>query len=110
MPALTRDLPPAGLAGLALTLPLLALELVNSPTGEPSIPELGVLYSVVWLLPTAFVLLLLPLARRFRASTRPPTSPLRLALGVPAMALIAIVWIALLIDQWPCFLGVPNCD
>jgi hypothetical protein len=31
-------------------------------------------------------------------------------LRVVFLAFIARMWIGILIDQMPCFLGVPNCD
>ena len=36
--------------------------------------------------------------------------PTNLLFRVAFLALIAIIWAGILIDQLPCFLGVPNCD
>jgi hypothetical protein len=37
-------------------------------------------------------------------------NPINLLLRVAFLALIAWMWGGILIDQMPCFLGVPNCD
>ena len=70
---------------------------------------MALLYAVLWFLPAAFVLLL-PLLRGFRAAAPAAVRPEHLALRIAGMAFLACVWIALVIDQWPCFFGVPNCD
>jgi len=37
-------------------------------------------------------------------------NPIRLLLKVVFMILIAGLWVGILLDQMPCFLGVLNCD
>lgn len=93
-----------------LVLPLIILELINQrPTWQDARGVL-VLFGVLWLLPTAFVLLLMPMVRDLRAKRSLLSHPLRLVLRIVPMGLIAMFWITLVIDQLPCFLGVPNCD
>jgi hypothetical protein len=53
----------------------------------------------------------MPIVRNVRrVGTSLLQNPVRLLLRVASLALIAIVWVATLLDQMPCFLGVPLCD
>ena len=70
---LAVNLKPAALAGLALVLPLAALELIRNTVTVRNAPGLLLLFGLLWLLPTVSVLVLV-------------------------------------LDQMPCFRGVPNCD
>ena len=63
-----------------------------------------VLFVIIWSLPTAFVALL---GRLTNDEVRGKTISM---LGLAALILIAWFWLALIVDQWPCFSGVPNCD
>lgn len=100
----------ASLAGLILVLPFAVLEALNQTIHRHNAPGLVVLFGLLWLLPTAFVVILAPLVRAARAgrslTAKPPTLWSRVAL----LALIVLVWGAILSDQLPCFRGVPNCD
>ena len=90
----------AGTLGFVTMLPFLGLELRNGP------PAAGlplVLFGLLWLLGTVFVALVLPIFKRW---PRPRTVLVRVALSVA----VAYVWISIVVDQMPCFLGVPNCD
>ena len=60
------------------------------------------LFVVMWLLSAAFVGLVMSLPRS--------SSLLRLVPRVVLVILIAWLWVGLVADQMPCFLGVPNCD
>jgi len=68
------------------------------------------LFIVMWLLPVAFILILLPIVRNLQAGKSLLASPIQLLLRAAFLALIAFAWISTLIDQMPCFLGVPLCD
>ncbi len=103
------DLRFAANVGLALTAPLLILELVFKTANRMSLDlqyVLGVivLFVIIWSLPTAFVTLL---GRLTREGVRGTTMSI---LGPAAMILLAYFWMTLIVDQWPCFIGVPNCD
>jgi hypothetical protein len=100
MSVVSKQLSLARVIGLStvLVLPLLVLELKNQPVNQFPI----VLFAVLWLLPFAFILLALELLAGKRLTVT-------LALGVVMLA-IAMFWVMLVIDQMPCFLGVPNCD
>jgi hypothetical protein len=65
------------------------------------------LFAVLWVLPFAFVLLfpgVWPSTRKGAATQ------LRRLVTTVCLLGIALLWGAIVLDQMPCFLGVPNCD
>jgi hypothetical protein len=68
------------------------------------------LFIIMWLLPVIFILIGMPIVRNVRAGNSLMASPITLLIRVILLVLIAWFWVSLLVDQWPCFLGVPNCD
>ena len=86
------------LLGFALMLPFLGLELRHQPGELPL-----VLFGTLWLLGSVFVALLLPLLRK---RPRPAAILVRIGLSI----VVACLWARIVLDQMPCFLGVPNCD
>ena len=97
------------LLGFLLVLPFLILEIVNRRNFHEGLPVL--LFGVMWLLPVVFLLILMPIVRNVRrAGNSLLQNPVRLLLRVASLVLIAIVWMVILLDQWPCFLGMPLCD
>ena len=91
-----------------LVLPFITLELINRRSLPQGFPV--VLFVVMWLLPLAFILTLMPILRNLRAEKRSMTNPLSLLPRVGLLIFIAWFWVSLILDQMPCFLGVPNCD
>ncbi len=91
-----------------LVLPLILLELMNRQGFHEDFPL--ALFGILWLLPVAFFLTLLPIVQRARAGETITTRPLGLLLSGALLILIAVLWTAIIQDQMPCFLGVPNCD
>jgi hypothetical protein len=85
-----------------LVLPLVALELVNRRSAGESFPF--PLFAILWVLPFIFILTLSSLVRAPRS-----VSVILLA-RIGVLVLVAVVWIFAVVDQLPCFLGVPNCD
>ena len=92
--------------GALVVIPLLLLEAVTtrgfSTYGFPT-----ALFAVLWVLASAFMGLFLNLLKNVKNG-----SGLRLSLAASAilMLVIATVWGRLVVDQMPCFMGVPNCD
>ncbi len=62
------------------------------------------------LLPAAFIVNLVPIVRNVRAGNSIIATPINLLLGVALLVFLAMTWGWALIDQFPCFMGVPNCD
>ena len=69
-----------------------------------------VLFAVMWLLAMAFVMILAPVVRSARAGGGVLANPTGLLVRTAFLIPIAAFWLALVVDQMPCFLGVPNCD
>ena len=104
------DLKSAALISLVLVLPFALLESLNHTITKQNAPGLILLFGLLWLLPMAFILILVPIVRKVRAGQSVMANSINLLLRVTFLALIAMMWGGLLIDQMPCFLGVPNCD
>jgi hypothetical protein len=110
-PAMTlTDFRTAALISILLVLPFAVLESLNQGITMQNARGASVLVSVLWLLPTVFIVLLMPVVRNLRRGHSVFASPVNLLLRVALLAVVAMFWGRLLIDQMPCFLGVPNCD
>jgi hypothetical protein len=105
MRTLATDVRSAALFSLLLVLPLLLLELfLNQSTNWG--PGSLVLYGTLYILAAGFVLALTVVVRNARAKD----NTFKLVVGALAFVMLAFVWGTLVLDQMPCFLGVPNCD
>lgn len=105
-----EDLRSAAIISFLLVLPFAILETLNNTITKQNAPGLILLFGVLWLLPTAFILILRPIVRTMRAGNSIWANPTKLLFRVAFLALIATIWGWGFIDQLPCFLGVPNCD
>lgn len=96
------------LIGLLFMFPFTVMEVVNTQNINAifNFP----LFGIMWLLPTAFMLIFLPMVQTIRAGNSLMANPIFLFVRVVFLLFIAWFWSSLLIDQMPCFLGVPNCD
>jgi hypothetical protein len=99
----------AALTGFLMVIPFVLLEAITTSGFVRSGFPLA-LYILLWLFAAIFVHLLAPVVQTIRAGNIAMANSLFLVLKVVLMALIAWAWIGLVIDQWPCFLGIPNCD
>jgi hypothetical protein len=100
----------AALISFVLVLPFAFLEAWNNTITRQNAPGLVVLFGLLWLLPTAFIFVLAPIAQAVRAGHSLLAAPLKLLFRVAFLTLTATMWSSLLFDQLPCFLGYPNCD
>lgn len=80
----------------------------NRPPVPDAIDITGII--AMLLLPVAFIVNLVPIVRNIRSGKSLVATPVNLVLAVALLVLIAATWGALLVDQVPCFMGVPNCD
>ena len=96
------------IVSFTLLLPFMIMEIINRRSFNEGFPI--ILFIVMWFLPVLFLLILTPILRTIRSGNGLFTSPIKLLLSIAVLVLIAIVWTSALIDQMPCFLGVPNCD
>jgi hypothetical protein len=90
-----------------LVLPFLFLELGNRRNLFESFPI--ALFGVLWLLSMVFFILLMPIVRTIQTGNGLQVNPV-LLVRVVVLILLAVVWVSMVNDQIPCFLGIPNCD
>ena len=98
------------IVSLILILPFMALELINRQAFRAREGFPIALFVVLWLLPVAFFLILVPTMRNVRAENKSSAYPISLLLSAAALVFIAWLWGSIILDQMPCFLGVPYCD
>jgi hypothetical protein len=110
MNSIVTNLGAAALVGLILVLPFVILEALNNTFTRQNAPGLAVLFGLLWVLPIAFIVILMPIVRTARAGTSVLANPLSLLLRVAFLTLIVMTWTGTVNDQLPCFLGVLNCD
>ena len=91
-----------------LIIPFMIMEVVNRRNFNEGFPI--PLFIFMWLLPLLFMLTGMTIVRSVRAGNNVLAKPVFLLIRVVILIFIAWFWAALLIDQMPCFLGVPNCD
>ena len=96
------------LISLLLVIPFMIMEVINTQDLNTifNIP----LFGIIWLLPMIFIVILIPIVQNVRAGNSLMAKPVRLIISVVFLVLIALMWTTLIVDQMPCFLGVPNCD
>ncbi len=91
----------------AATLPFVILELINQPESYSNFPF--ALFIVLWLILMAFCLVLFPMLRNSYREFNWRSLP-GLVGRLTLLVFLGIMWIRAMVDQMPCFLGVPNCD
>lgn len=99
-----------------LVLPLMVLEVAFnqlpawSTLSGKRVLDFVVLFSSLWFLPLSFTWLATSLVQDWRGGRPRGAPPLRLLITVVALGFIAVIWGAAVLDQFPCFIGIPNCD
>lgn len=96
------------LLGFISVLPFVLMELVNRRDLQEAFPI--PLFSIMWLLAAVFFYILISIARNAKAGKNVMAQPITLVASFVCLVLIASLWGAILLDQVPCFLGIPNCD
>jgi len=108
MKSILTNLKSPAIISFVLVIPFIALELINRRNFNQDFPF--PLFGFMWVLPILFIITMMPIVRNIRAGNSIIANPIILLLRVVFLAFIAWMWVSLLIDQMPCFLGVPNCD
>jgi hypothetical protein len=62
------------------------------------------------LLPVALIISVTPIVQNFRTGKSVLTNPMNLLLSAALFLFIATVVGLFIVDQYPCWIGVPNCD
>ena len=96
------------LISLLLVIPFMIIEVINRRNFNEGFPI--PLFVMMWLLLVLFLFIGMPIVQNIRTGNSLLANPVILSLRVIFLIVIAWFWANLLIDQMPCFLGVPNCD
>lgn len=117
----------AAIIGFLLAMPLAALLLTTIYEIEPlsgffktltteadghRINTFGRIFEIgaLLLLPLGLIVSLVPVVRKVRAGNGLTANPINLFIAAALFIFIAILIISVVIDQYPCWIGVPNCD
>jgi hypothetical protein len=96
------------LVSASLVAPFIILEWVNRSATAPEFPV--ALFVFMALHSLLMVFALAPTVRRVLAARSiTELTPAHWG-GILFGALLIVLYAAAIIDQWPCFMGVPNCD
>jgi hypothetical protein len=99
----------AALTGFLVVLPFMVLEGITT-SGFATLGFPFALFIIMWLLAAVFMLTLMSTVRTIQVGNIAMANLAFLVLKVVLLGLIAWEWVEIVIDQMPCFLGVPNCD
>ena len=117
----------AAFTGFLLAVPLAILLLIEMNNIEPlssffrtltteadgqGLNAFGKIFTAgaLLLLPLGFLISLLPIARSLRAGDGLTANPFNLLIAAALFIFIVSLVISFVIDQYPCWRGVPNCD
>lgn len=90
--------------------PLEALESLRAGPDQPNIAGTAIVLSAWLLSVVAFVVNLIPIVRDARVGRPVTTHPVNLALVVVILMFVGAFVVSFVVDQYPCWIGVPNCD
>jgi hypothetical protein len=90
--------------------PLGPLEPFVNPNDRPNVVGSAIVVGAWLLALIAFLVNVVPVVRNARAGRSLATSPANLLVAAATFALVAFFVGAIIVDQYPCWTGVPNCD
>ena len=105
---MTKTLLSSALLSALLVLPFIVLQLVNRREFNEDFPFM--LFFVMWLNWFALSAILAPVVRTLREGGSLFAHPIHFAIVALLSLLFAVGTFNLVVDQWPCFMGVQNCD
>ena len=98
-----------GTIGLLTVIPFVILEGINTNGfrvyGFPT-----ALYAFMWALAFVAVRSGREIIASLRRLDRSISGPAKLVLSSAVLLIAVTLWSSLIVDQSPCFMGVPNCD
>ncbi len=92
MKNITTNLGATALISFILMLPFAILESLNNTITKQNAPGLIMLFGFLWLLPTVFIVILVPIVRTVHAGNSIMANPMNLLFRVAFLALIAMMW------------------
>lgn len=84
--------------------------LTNPDPDQPDVLGSLIALGLMLLLPVALIINLRIIMQAKRAGKSITAHPINLVLAVAILALITIIVGEIVVDQYPCWIGVPNCD
>lgn len=91
--------------------PLGALEaLVRGAPDQPNVVGSAIVFGAWLLTLVAFIVNVAPVVRDARAGRSIATNPGNLLVAVVTFGFVAFFVGSIIVDQYPCWIGVPNCD
>ena len=99
------------LAVLRVEPPLGPLEpLVTAPPDRPNVVGTAIVLAAWLLCLIAFAVSARPLVRLARAGDALTSKPANLVVAAASLGFVLLFVIGIVVDQYPCWIGVPNCD
>ena len=96
---------------LGIEPPLGPLEpLLTVDVDQPNVLGSAIVFGALLLSLVAFIISLAPLVRIVRAGNSITANPINLLLAVAILFFIMMFVGGIIVDQYPCWIGVPNCD
>jgi hypothetical protein len=90
--------------------PLGALESLKVAPDQPNVIGSAIVLGAWLLSVAAFIVTLSPIVRDARAGRPLVTHPVNLALASVILLFVVAFVVSLVVDQYPCWIGVSNCD
>jgi hypothetical protein len=90
--------------------PLRVLESLKVAPDQPNIIGSAIVLGAWLLSVAAFIVTLSPIVRDARAGRPLVTHPVNLALASVILLFVVAFVVSFVVDQYPCWIGVPNCD
>lgn len=98
-------------AVLHIEPPLGPLEpLVTAPVDQPNVVGTAIVVGAWLLAVVAFVVSVAPVVRSARAGDGIAADPISLAVSAAILVVVLSFVGGIVVDQYPCWIGVPNCD
>ena len=91
-----------------IVLPFMILEWATR-SNLPRTNASGILFVILWLLPMLSIFTMMPIVRNVREGNSIAAKPVQLVLRVVFSGWLVWMWVALVMDQMPCFLGGSGC-
>ena len=101
-----RSLRMSAVLSTIAVVPFVALELKNRPQDDFPFH----LFGLLWLLFASCAFVLSPVVRQVRHGETILGAPVVLLARIALAILLGTLWGGLLLNQMPCFLGIPSCD
>jgi len=101
------------ITSLVIILFVAIVPLLNGPNSEIfriQVPSQFIAFAFLSLPIALGMIAAKPIVRTLRAGGSLFAHPIQLLIVVVISFLFAVGFVSLILDQWPCFVGVPNCD